>query len=28
VATKERGHDYLAMLDVIDRLLDGSLFTR
>lgn len=28
VATKERGRDYLAMLDVIDRLLDGDLFTR
>jgi AcrR family transcriptional regulator len=28
VATKERGHDYLAMLDVIDHLLDGSLFVK
>jgi AcrR family transcriptional regulator len=28
VASKERGNDYLAMLDVIDHLLDGSLFVK
>lgn len=28
VATKERSGDYLAMLDVIEHLLEGSLFTR
>jgi hypothetical protein len=28
VARKERARDYLAMLDVLDHLLDGSLFPR
>jgi AcrR family transcriptional regulator len=28
VAQKERANDYLAMLDVIDHLVDGSLFAR
>lgn len=28
VAHEERGGDYLAMLDVLDHLLDGSLFAR
>jgi AcrR family transcriptional regulator len=28
VASKERADDYLAMLDVIDHLLDGSLFAK
>jgi AcrR family transcriptional regulator len=28
VATKERSGDYLAMLDVIEHLLEGSLFVR
>ena len=26
VASADRGADYLAMLDVIDRLIDGALF--